>query len=171
MAVITKGIQLLFAGDTNGSQVVSTDCGWTRVGSETYLIPDLQEVGDLVGAQGGSRDKIEVTTLADDKHVYVDGLLSEENADGIEFKLLYSPKSYKNFLDIIENEKKGSNSNYTLTIPASQNKQSQFKMEATSAIKVDSAGVNSAMTMTLTLTPADVIQFVAEADPIATTAE
>lgn len=152
MAVITKGIQLWVKESENGVEIKPSDTVDNKLGC---LVPDLQEIGDLVGAVGAERDKIEVTTLADDKHVYVDGLIAEADNDSIEFKLLYSPKCFKAFATALETEVFP----FYLTIPNGVEDRAVFTIMAKPSIKVDGAGVNSAITMTLTLTPTEVIDF------------
>ena len=157
MAVITKGIQLWYKGnDMNmepsfGSGSKDATYGW--------LIPDLQEFGDMATSEGAERDKIEVTTLADDRHVYVDGLMAESESDDIEFKLLYSETAYQAFAGIANIEKNGAISEYFLTIPSGGSNKAAFGMKGRTRIKVDGAGVNSAVTMTLTIAPTEPITF------------
>lgn len=165
MAVITKGIELYWVSHPSG------DIGFTsqnKVEGKGYLLAGLQEIGDLVGTQGAERDKIEITTLADDKHVYTDGLIAEAENDGIEFKFLFDKDLYKGFVDTAASEANTSQpSTWALYIPtgvtgdsgAATATYSSFDIVANCAVKVDGAGVNSAMTMTVTLTPTEVIEF------------
>jgi hypothetical protein len=157
MAVITKGIQLWYKGN-EVNMIPSFATGQTKDPNYGYFVPDLQEFGDMATADGAERDKIEVTTLADDKHMYVEGLMSESESDNIEFKLLYSEAAYVGFKSIIEMEGTDGTSEYFLTIP-SANKKAAFGIKGRTKIKVDGAGVNSAVTMTLTIIPTEPISF------------
>lgn len=163
MAVITKGIELYFVkhttvSDNNFDYINETE-------GKGYLLGGLQEIGDLVGAEGANRDKIEITTLADDKHVFTDGLIAESSNDGIEFKFLFDKDLYEGFVGQSATEQgTGAPSEWALYIPTGVSSNglpsySSFNIIANCAVKVDGAGVNSAMTMTVTLTPTEVIEF------------
>lgn len=159
MAVITKGIQLWYKGN-NVNMKPTFSAGAVEDSTYGYLVPDLQEIGDITAAEGAERDKIEITTLADDKHVYTDGLITDGESDGIEFKLLYSHDVYAAFLSIANVDKVDEQySEYYVTIPAGVDKRAQFYIKGRTKIKLDGAGVNSALTMTLTITPIDAIAF------------
>lgn len=127
------------------------------------LIPELQEIGDLGSGASAQRDKIEITTLADDKHVYTDGLLADVEQDSIDFKFLYTPEAYASFISIIEFERLaggyGYNSEYSVAIPNKTTGASVFVIEGTTGIKVDGTTYNGALTMTLTLTPKKEVEF------------
>lgn len=156
MAIISKGIQLYFIETTSGKKP-SWSTGSTASESG-YLIPNLQEIGELSAAVGGSRDQIEVTTLADDKHVYEEGLLAENSASGIDFKFLFNPTDYLAFEDLIKEEQsatKGGPSKYKVLIPQG----GAFTIEGYTAVKLDSVGVNSAVTMTVSITPSKAITY------------
>lgn len=81
-------------------------------------------------------------------------MIAEADNDSIEFKLLYSPKCFKAFANANQTEVFP----FYLTIPNGEDK-AVFTIMAKPSIKVDGAGVNSAITMTLTLTPTEVIDF------------
>jgi hypothetical protein len=163
MALISKGIKL-YAKDPNG---------FTYGGQEqdpiygTELL-GLQEVGELAGIGAGStRDKIEVTTLADDKHVYVEGIQAESEASAISFKFLFEDKLFTFLKRISANEtavrggEEGELTTYFVRIPVGA-KYHDFQFKGyISDLKVDSASVNSAITMSMSLTPAEAITFTA----------
>lgn len=161
MAVISKGIELY-----------CKSCSGRKFNTETYdttlgdLLPGLQEIGELNGlAASSEREKIEITTLADDKHVYTDGILTESENDTIDFTFLYEPKLFK-FLQGEANDMAsglyGSKDTWTIQIPTPANiddtSKAKFSMQADIVgLKVNSTGVNSALTMSLTLKPVDAI--------------
>jgi hypothetical protein len=162
MAVISKGIQLYcesFEGNT--FEGATTD--------ETYgiLLPGLQEVGALSGLKTTSeRDKIEVTTLADDKHVYAEGILVDSEMETIDFKFLYDKDVFE-FLRVEANAMadsvNGEKVKWTVRIPVAYSETgaptyATFQMHADiTSLKMDGASVNSALTMSLTLKPVEAI--------------
>ena len=168
MAVITKGIELYLQAGAGGDNGFSSVDEKYKVAEKGTLMYGLQEIGDLSQVEGSGRDKIEITTLADDKHVYTDGILADSGNDGIEFKFLFDAKLYKGFVEQSKSEKsQGLPSTWGLYIPVgvtnvgnqSQTTYCKFTIKAMCSVSVDGAGVNSAMTMTVTLSPTEVIQF------------
>lgn len=170
MAYITKGISLYHKnvkGNVAGQMKLEGKTANSEFGME---VPGLQEVGELTsGSANAGFDKIEVTTLADSKHEYVNGLQADaESGSAISFTLLYAPEVYQAILTVIENEKNPSiggstpaheGSEYNVTIPNGVEEPSVFCIHGTSAIKLNAASVNAALTMTLTVTPVDEITF------------
>lgn len=161
MAVITRGIELYHDKVGNTLELEYTNS--TYVDGKGVLVPGLQEVSELyAGSASSERDKIEVTTLADDEHVFVDGIQAEGSNDSLTFKLLYEPSLFGGFQAVIAQEQNlaavaGNGyadkcSKYRVRIPNGTG-YSEFVIYGTSSIKLDSAAVNSAMTMTLTVTP------------------
>jgi hypothetical protein len=173
MAFISKGIELFHKG-VGGNPATALKNMTGAVVDETYgvRIDGLQEVGELsAGSAAGGFDKIEVTTLQDRKHVYVNGLVADEgDADSITFTMLYDPTLYEAILGIQEMEQSYTNgsflgSEYYVTIPnptaENADKVSAFRIRGMSGIKLNSASVNAALTMVLTVTPNDEITFTA----------
>lgn len=164
MALISKGIELFYnySGVMGGG--FGADNKDTTVGNNAYKIPGLQEIGELSGMNGGTtRDKIEITTLADDKHVYTDGLISESDASAISFKFLFDTTVFKlvqthadwEQLLISANNKDGLGE-WIVKLPEG----STFTMKATvTDLKLDGAGTNAALTMSMSLTPYESIEF------------
>ena len=167
MALISKGIELYFI---QGSMAGPAPAGVTK--DETvggYVLSGLQEVGELAGLGAGvSRDKIEVTTLADDKHVYVDGIQSDSEMSGITFKFLFDTKLFTFFKNLADYQQTLISTgdvlddSFKVRIPTGKNEDiitySTFTMEANvTDLKMDSAGVNAALTMSVTLTPREAI--------------
>ena len=77
MAVISKGITL-YRNDTP--------------------LKDLQDIPDL----GGNKDAIEITTLADEAHTYIDGL--ENYGDSIPFTFLYEATQFTSLQESLPND-------------------------------------------------------------------
>lgn len=177
MAVISKGLELWIANSTDDSLSYkkADESGAVSVwgttfadGSKNYwLVEGLQEIGELNGlATSAEREKIEVTTLKDDKHVYVDGIIADSDTEAIEFKLLYDATLFngikalvssalaegvKTYFMLSSDRGEASASTGYETV-ASVSKFATWQ-GAVSGIKVDSVAVNSALTMTLTVTP------------------
>lgn len=162
MAYISKGFTLEFnqANPYDGS-IMSY---WTQraqeEGSEIgekYILPGLQEIGDLAmtSAGAGEYDKIEVTTLADNKHMYVDGLMADSSSSGntIDFKFLYEPKLFNALAGTMRLEEAGGREGFNKwTIDVPGDKAGQFTVTANIAsVKMDTVSVNSAITFVLTL--------------------
>lgn len=168
MALISKGIKLYAkAGDSTSD----TYEGATKHDSFGVELIGLQEVGELAGIGAGStRDKIEVTTLADDRHVYVEGIQAETDASAITFKFLFNDKLF-NYLkamskkeDAVRNGTAPVNATlttYAVSIPAGAGEHAFTFKGYISDLKVNSAAVNSAITMSMSLTPAEAIAFTA----------
>ena len=170
MALISKGIKLYcMAGDSTKDTYEGVQF------DNTYGVEliGLQEVGELAGIGAGStRDKIEVTTLADDKHMYVEGIQAESDASAISFKFLFNDKLFTYLKTMANKENAVRNGTapasatlptYSICIPAGAGNHAFSFKGYISDLKLDSASVNSALTMSLSLTPAEEIAFNATA--------
>ena len=82
--LISKGIKLSYSTTTE---------------EQFTALTNLQEIPDL----GGESEAIEVTTLSDAAHMYIDGLLNY--GDSLEFKFLYEKTQFTT-LQGIEAEQK-----------------------------------------------------------------
>lgn len=178
MAVISKGLELWIANSVNDSlsykkadeatgAVSVYGTTFTDGSKEYWLAEGLQEIGELNGlATSAEREKIEVTTLKDDKHVYVDGIIADSDTEAIEFKLLYDATLFNGIKDLVTSAlAEGVKTYFMLSADrgdatASENFETVSTVSkfatwqgAISGIKVDSVAVNSALTMTLTVTP------------------
>lgn len=177
MALFTRGIALWYK-ESVSSGLKATVPGATTSEAWGTMLDGLQEVGELSAGAGASAgyDKIEVTTLMDNKHQYIDGLMADEGeASSIDFTFLYDKDLYAAFLEIAENEAsyqgasgeyKGSK--YFVTIPHTsgvfstvEGENSVFAITGLTSAKVNGAAVNGAMTMTVTITPVEPIAFTA----------
>lgn len=143
MAFNTIGINLYIAGEHAQTAPL------TAVGS-LGKFPNLQEIGEIgfnKASGGNGFDQIEVTTLADNKHVYIDGLIADSDSDANELglKFLFSKELVQLFKSI-QAEKEGSD--FYAELPDA----TIFKINAgVNSFAVDTMSVGAAMTMTVTL--------------------
>lgn len=121
MAVISKGITLSYKGS----------------GSEYVELTNLQEIPEL----GGETEAIEITTLADEAHVYTDGL--KNYGDSLAFKFLYDETQF-----IALNSLEGTQS-WMVSLPDGLS----CTFNGTCSVKLDGAGVAAAITYTLAIKP------------------
>ena len=160
MALISKGIRLFYNYTGMLGPGFKTEA--TDIGANAFELVGLQEIGELsaMGA-GASRDKIEITTLADDRHVYTDGLIAESDMAGITFKFLFDASDFaalkahsdweQSRISLGEKAQLGA---WIVKLPDG----TTFTMKATvTDAKLDGAGVNAALTMSVTLTPYEAI--------------
>lgn len=171
MAYITKGIELQYQINTTtgaGSFHASLESAYTGdtlkgmhkgEGNEPikYVIyEDLQEIGEVVMSASGSSgyDQIEVTTLADAKHVYVDGLEADsETGSELSLKFLYNADLFDHFNAMKDDQAEANRADwFYVKLPAGG-----FNIQAkVASIALDSMAVNAAMTMTLNLSVKDI---------------
>lgn len=154
MAIISKDITLEYA-------VYSAEVHNGTKELEYVEVPDLMEIGEIGQAE---RDTIEITTLADEYHVYTDGL--KNYPDSVTFKCLYSEKAYNdiygltkletNYVDETTNEVVNCATYWRVNLPYLAGK---FEFRGTPTVKLDSVGVNAALTMTITVKPSTLIDF------------
>ncbi|MBO5062903.1 MAG: hypothetical protein J6C08_00110 [Campylobacter sp.] len=116
MATISKGIKL-FLGEKE--------------------LTNLQEIPEL----NGDTEAIEVTTLADEAHVYTDGI--KNYGDSLAFKFLYEKAQ---FIEL--NGQKGAGE---WKVELSDGTTCTFS--GTCSVKLDGVGVNAALTYTLSIKP------------------
>lgn len=122
MGVLSKGITLSYkAGDA----------------SEFIALTNLQEIPDL----GGEAEAIEITTLADPAHMYMDGLLNY--GDSLGFKFLYEKTQFSTL-----NGLEGSNS-WKVALPDGET----CSFSGSASVKLDGVGTNAALTYTLSIKP------------------
>lgn len=106
-------------------------------GSEYTELTNLQEIPDL----GGEAEAIEITTLADAAHMYTDGILNY--GDSLAFKFLYDKTQFTTLTGLT-----GSNS-WKVELPDG----ATCTFTGTSSVKLDSVGVNAALTYQLSIKP------------------
>lgn len=100
-------------------------------------LTNLQEIPDL----GGEAEAIEITTLADAAHMYTDGILNY--GDSLAFKFLYEKEQFNTLVAL-----KGSQS-WKVSLPDA----TTCSFTGTCSVKLDSIGVNAALTYTLAIKP------------------
>lgn len=126
---ISKGIKLSYKKD-----------------SETYtVLKDLQEIPDL----GGESESIEITTLDDAAHMYMNGLISY--GDSLAFKFLYKPEQFKALSALT------GSLGWKVELPDGANTTITFSGE--SSVKLDGVGTNSPLTYTLSIKPDSEMNF------------
>lgn len=122
MGVLSKGITLSYK---------------TSSGGEFTPLTNLQEIPDL----GGETEAIEITTLADEAHVYMDGI--KNYGDSIPFKFLYDKTQFETLVGLTG----------TLTWKVTLPDTTTCTFSGTSSVKLDGAGVNAALGYTLSIKP------------------
>ncbi len=127
---LSKGIKLSYKA---GSASSFTD------------LTNLQEIPDI----GGSADSVEVTTLDDAAHMYINGLL--DYGDSMDFTFLYDKTQFTTLSGL-----SGSVS-WKVTLPGTGGATATFDGEP--SVKLNSVGVNDAITYTLSVKPSSAITF------------
>lgn len=106
-------------------------------GSTYTELTNLQEIPDL----GGEAEAIEITVLSDAAHMYTDGILNY--GDSLAFKFLYDKTQFTTL-----NGLSGSIS-WKVELPDG----ATCSFTGTSSVKLDSVGVNAALTYELSIKP------------------
>lgn len=122
---LTKGIKLSYKASSSSSSY--TD------------LTNLQEIPDL----GGSADSVEVTTLDDAAHMYINGL--KDYGDSLDFTFLYVKAQFDTL-----NGLSGEN-DWKVTLPGTSAGACTFKGEP--SVRLNGVGVNDALTYTLSIKP------------------
>lgn len=100
-------------------------------------LTNLMEIPEL----GGDTEAVEVTTLADGAHKYIDGI--KNYGDSLAFKFLYEEEQFSTL-----NALKGSQQ-WKVALPEGAN----CSFGGTCSVKLDAVGVNAALTYTLSIKP------------------
>lgn len=131
---LTKGIKLSYK---TGSATDYTD------------LTLLQEVPEI----GGTKESVEVTTLDDSAHMFIAGLISY--GDSISFKFLHD-KTQFNTLAALTGEV-----DWKVSLPdgAGGTTGTTVTFSGEPSVKIDSMGVNAAMTYTLDIKPTSAMTF------------
>lgn len=108
-------------------------------------LTNLQEIPDI----GGSADSVEVTTLDDAAHMYINGLL--DYGDSLDFTFLYDKTQFTTLSGL-----SGSVS-WKVTLPGTGGATATFDGEP--SVKLNGVGVNDAITYTLSVKPSSAITF------------
>ena len=114
-------------------------------GSSFTDLTNLQEIPDL----GGDADSVEVTTLDDTAHMYIKGLL--DYGESMDFTFLYDKTQFTTL-----NGLTGTIS-WKVSLPGTSALTATFDGE--SSVKLNSVGVNDAITYTLSVKPSTAITF------------
>ena len=122
MGVLSKGITLSYK---------------TSSASDFTQLTNLQEIPEL----GGETEAIEITTLADDAHMYMDGI--KNYGDSIAFKFLYDKTQFETLTGLTGTV------NWKVTLPDT----TTCTFSGTCSVKLDGAGVNAALGYTLSIKP------------------
>jgi len=120
MAVLSKGITLSY-----------------KSGGEFTELTDLQEIPDI----GGEKEAVEITTLADAAHMYMDGLLNY--GDSLGFKFLYEKTQFTTLNGLTEVTE------WKVTLPDG----TSCTFSGTGSVKLDAVGINAPLTYTLGIKP------------------
>lgn len=118
---------------------------YKATGSTFTDLTNLQEIPDL----GGSADSVEVTTLDDVAHMYINGLL--DYGDSLDFTFLYEKTQFTTLSALT------GSINWKVTLPGTGGLTATFDAEP--SVKLNGVGVNDAITYTLSLKPSSAIAF------------
>lgn len=154
MAYISKGLTLAY-NPVDGAATGALENYFDEIGaSDKKVFPNLQEIGEISFAgAGGAYDQIEVTTLADNKHKYVDGLIADSDSasNEISFKFLYEPKLFsalKSTMELEESDTYTKSNQWMIEIPEG----GKFTFSGDiSSLAMDTISTNSALTFALVI--------------------
>lgn len=104
---------------------------------EFVQLTNLQEIPEL----GGDVEAIEITTLADAAHTYTDGI--KNYGDSLAFKFLYEDAQFSTLNDLT------GSSEWKVALPDG----TTCTFGGTCSVKLDGAGINAALTYTLSVKP------------------
>lgn len=119
MAVISKGITLSY-----------------KLEADYVELTNLQEIPEL----GGEAEAIEITTLADEAHMYCDGI--KNYGDSLTFKFLYEKTQFTTLQGLEPCE-------WRVELPDG----TSCTFGGASSVKLDGVGVNAALTYSLAIKP------------------
>lgn len=122
MGVLSKGITLSYKASETASYTKLTD---------------LQEIPEL----GGQSEAVEITTLDDAAHMYMDGILNY--GDSLPFKFLYAKEQFETLSEL------NGSVEWKVELPDGL----ACTFSGGSSIKLDGVGVNAPLTYTLAIKP------------------
>ena len=152
MATISKGITLTWQEGLYNKNTGK----WEGTGADPVLLTNLLEIPEI-GASDAGFEQIDITTLADSKMKYMNGLESASESEALEFKFLYEKAQFA-ALEVGGASTHGEwNSTgtemyahqWTVTLPDG----STCKFLGKHSVRLEGVGVNSAITYILTVTP------------------
>lgn len=115
-------------------------------GGNSYTdLTNLQEIPDI----GGDTDAVEVTTLDDAAHMYINGL--KDYGDSLDFTFLYD-KTQFNALNALTGT-----ISWKVTLPGTSGLTATWDGEC--SVKLNGVGTNDAITYTLSVKPNSAITF------------
>ena len=114
-------------------------------GSSFTDLTNLQEIPDV----GGDTDAVEVTTLDDAAHMYINGL--KDYGDSLDFTFLYDKTQFTTLNGL------SGTSSWKITLPGTSGLTATWDGE--SSVKLNGVGVNDAITYTLSVKPSTAIAF------------
>lgn len=120
MGVLSKGITLSY-----------------KLEGDFIELTNLQEIPEL----GGEAEAIEITTLADPAHMYMDGILNY--GDSLAFKFLYEKEQFTTLNGLEES------ATWKVALPDG----ATCTFGGVASVKLDGVGVNAALTYTLSIKP------------------
>ena len=100
-------------------------------------LTNLMEIPEL----GGDTEAVEVTTLADGAHKYIDGI--KNYGDSLAFKFLYEEEQFSTLNALTGSQQ------WKVALPEGAN----CSFGGTCSVKLDAVGVNAALTYTLSIKP------------------
>lgn len=128
---LSKGIKLSYKASSSATSY--TD------------LTNLQEIPDI----GGTADSVEVTTLDDAAHMYINGL--KDYGDSLDFTFLYDATQFTTLV-ALTGEKY-----WKVSLPGTGAHNATFTGEP--SVKLNGVGVNDAVTYTLSIKPSSAIAF------------
>lgn len=123
MAILSKGTTLSYKASADAADFT--------------VLADLQDVPEL----GGDSEAVEITTLADAAHMYMDGLISY--GDSLAFTFLYTKEQF-NALQALEGTIK-----WKVSLPDDTN----CSFDGIASVKLNAVAVNTPITYTLSIKP------------------
>lgn len=106
-------------------------------------LTNLQEIPDL----GGDTDAVEVTTLDDAAHMYINGL--KDYGESLDFTFLYDKTQFTTLNGL------SGTTEWKVTFPGTS--ANTFTFSGESSVKINGVGVNDAITYTLSVKPSTAI--------------
>lgn len=100
-------------------------------------LTNLMEIPEL----GGDVEAVEITTLADAAHMYMDGI--KNYGDSLAFKFLYEKDQFVTLNGLVDSQQ------WEVSFPDG----AKCSFGGTCSVKLDGAGVNTALTYTLSIKP------------------
>lgn len=139
--VLTLDLQRFAVDNTEGLVGTGTKLERSSDGTTWEEFADIKTIPEL----GGDTEKVDVTTLADDRRKQVEGI---QNASNVQFQVVYKGPSFKKALAEAGDRKQYQ---WKVTYPDGMT----ATMRGSYNIKFGSVGVNGALGYTITVTVSD----------------